>query len=487
MAPPSVWSILLLSLLFLAAAHLAVKDFFPNPVFWVIGAFVIVVAGILWVLIRNDNFGFFLAIFVCVHFSFADNQGGLWSYVICAVVLIVMVMKRNSGINLASVPRSVTALVIILMAHQLLGTILNDYSLIENIQATVVGLSQLIIFYFCASQLMTESNIKRLLSMWFFVISWVFMINLNQIYHWVITKTPLLPQRYLLWGKLSSIPAGSFGNSELCAEYFCIAFVFSLIVIGYLKELASLQIKKIFPLFIILISSAALVMGASRSAVLLALAAAFYIIFLNYFVAPSARNLKRFFIFGAVLCLTGILIFNFGSFFELNEMVKDFKEIKPASINVETVISGKSINRSFTSGYQRLGASSWWVGYGYNLPANNLKSLGMVTGGAADYHSLYICLPFFYGWLGAIAYFLIVFLTGIRSYIYYLKIRKLNSFLVPIALGFAMLWGIFLLDQYKISITRNPSYFLLTWMWLGLTHATVNSINYFNFNKKIPN
>lgn len=72
---------------------------------------------------------------------------------------------------------------------------------------------------------------------------------------------------------------------------------------------------------------------------------------------------------------------------------------------------------------------------------------------------------------------LLVVLTGCRIFIHYLKFLRSGNFLVPIAFGLSIVWGIFILDQYKISITRNPSYFLMIWMLLGLTHAVANSMH----------
>ncbi|MGV7224310.1 MAG: hypothetical protein ACQ9MH_22695 [Nitrospinales bacterium] len=476
----SVLSVLVLSFLCLIFAHLAVKAFFPNPVFWVIGAVLLVITGAGWMLIRKDDFGFLLALFVCAHFNFADNQGGIWAYYLCAVLLIRIALGRHRSFILSSVPISANVLVLIFLLHQIIGTILNPYSLISNIQATVVALSQLLVFYYCASQKMDGFNLKRLLAVWFAIACWVFVMGLNQKYHWLITPSPLLPQRYYGDNILASVPAGAFQNSELFAEYFCIVFVLSLVIFSSNKEMAQLRIKKNLPILMILISIASIMMGASRAAVLLALAAAFYLTFLSFAIAPSRQNFQRLFSLITILSLSGILMLFLGSFFSLDKMAADFEDLNPSKINVETVISGKGINRSFTGAYQRLSRGSWWFGYGYNLPENNPKSLGTystIEKKGSDYHSLYVCLPFFYGWVGAAAYVLLLILTGFRIYMCYLKNRKLDHFLVPIALGFAVVWGVFLLDQYKISVTRNPVYFFLTWMLLGWTHALANGMS----------
>lgn len=473
----SVWGVLLLSLAILLSAHLSVKEYFPSPVFWVVGAGFIVVAGVVWLLVSKDDFGFLLVMFVCVHFAFADNQGGLWSYVVCAVLLVATLFGHKKSISLSSVPFSMRVLIYVFLIHQFLGTFLNPYSPISNIQATVVVLSQVLIFYYSASRQITDLNLKRLLSVGFFVVFWVFVIGLNQHFHWVVINSPLLPTMFRKVGMLTSIPLGPFGNSELFSEYFCIVFLLSLLIVSHLKELRSLSVNKVWPLLIVFISPIALVLGTSRAAIILAVTATCLITFSNLIILPSMRNIKRTFILGTLVFMVIAVVLMMGSLVPLDAMKDKFSKLNPSKINMDTVASGKGINRDsvYKAAFRRLNSESWWLGYGYNLPENNLTSMGLRKD-SADYHSLYLSLPIYYGWLGTACYLLLVVGTALRSYSCYLKYRKLEHLLVPLTLGFAVLWCIFLLDQYKITVTRNHSYFLLTWLWLGMTHAVVNSL-----------
>jgi|GEM_PF-4687790 len=473
----SIKSVIVVATLFLMVAHLAVKEFFPNPVFWVIGASLIMALGLVWIVIRKDSYGFLLALFVCVHFDFAYNQGGLWAYVICAVILSGTLFRRLD-IKLSAVPMIFNVFVIIFIFMQVLGTLLNPYSLVSNIQASVITAAQVLAFYLCASQKITTSILKCFLSLWFLIVCWVFLMGLNQRYQWLITASPILPQRKLLSG-FAHVPSGSFGNTELFAEYFCIIFSFSLIVLSHIEELKVLKIRKIFPVIMVLISLSAVLMGGSRSAVVLVIVATFHITFLDFFIKPSIRILRRFIIILSILSLAIILVLNFGSYLFIDQMVDDFKDVDISNLSTSSILSGKSINRGglFDCGLERLKQGSWWVGYGYNLPENNAKTLGVQKMGVKDFHSLYLSLPFYYGWLGTIAYILLLIGTALRIYLIYFRgVKKTESYFIPIALGFSMLWGIFILDQYKIGATRNPNYYLLTWMWLGMTHAIANAI-----------
>jgi len=484
----SVWWILFISFIFLVLAHLVVKEFFPNPAIWVIGSMSIFAIGVVWLLIKKDYFAFLLVLFVCVHFSFADAQGGLWSYVALSIFLAVALLRNRISIEFSSVSISATFFLLIFLMHQVFGLLLNQYSLISNIQAIIVTFSQVIIFYYCASQSMSEANIKRLLSVWFAVICWVSLMAFNQKYHWVITSSPLLPQRYrsLYDGYISgfdTIPAGSFQNSELFGEYFCFVFVIALIIAMHSTEFSRLRIKSVFPVITILLSLSLLVASASRSAVLLAIASAICLFITISVLVPSFRSLVKVSVLLMILSFSGLLLWRYGDVVGMDEMLKDFKELNPAKITTESIASGKGINRSFTGAYHLLSKKSWLLGHGYNLPENNTQSLGLRKG-ASDYHSLYICMPFFYGWGGSIAFVLFIIATGVRIFRSYFKSKGRSSALVPLSLGFSVIWCVFLLDQYKISVTRNPSYFLLIWILLGLTHALANTMQKDNHKLK---
>lgn len=474
----SVRGLLLLSLFFLATAHLCIKALFPNPVFWLIGAAAIVVVGAWWYFAHKDDFGFLLVVFACTHFGFANNQGGLWSYVLCAVLLIMIFSQRRPAIRLSSVPRGISVLLFLFLTMQLIGTALNPCSLVSNIQATVVAFSHVLVFYYCASQQMTASRLKRLLSIWFAIVCWVFVMALNQRYQWVITESPLLPHRSLTAaGSFGDTPVASFGTSELCAEYFCIVFALSLVIISHLKELVGLRIRLIFPLLMIFLSLAGIVMSGSRAAALLAVAAIAFLLFNT--IVVSNQKIRRLSVYSPLFLFGGFFLLMFGKFFFLDGMIGDFEQLDLSQTNMKTIITGEAINRStvFDAAVQEFSEKSFWIGYGYNLPQNNRQNMGIEKEDRiADFHNLYLSLPIFYGWIGATAYVLLLLHAGLRIYMCYVRARKLNHFLTPIALGLAIVWGIFLLDQYKIGATREPCYFLLTWFWLGWTHSVANSM-----------
>jgi len=471
-----VFGVLCLSLVFLGLAHLAVKDYFPNPVLWLIGATAVVAVGVGYLVVGKNHLSYLLVIFVCAHFSFADNQGGFWSYVMCAVFTGALMLGQRMNLRFFAVPLHVSFLLILLTTYQLLGLVTNGYSAVSNLQSAVVTASQLLAFYCCASQKFDEGGVRSLLRVWLALFCWITVMALNQKYHWVITSTPLLPQRFRpAGGHIAAIPAASFGNSELFGEYCTFIFTMALVLLSHGRELAALRIRRVFLFCIAVAAAAGAVMSGSRAAVILTVAAAVALPVGTFLLAPSFRTVSRGCIVVVALLLCCGIVWKAGSIIALDDMVADMEAIHPSKITTENIITGKGINRSFSGAYRRLESESWIIGKGFNLPENNTESLGLQKG-ASDYHSLYLCLPFFYGWGGAAAFVIFVLATWWRIVWRYLCSRKSLDPLVPVALALSLIWGIFLVDQYKISVTRNPSYFLIIWMLLGWTHAVANAL-----------
>jgi hypothetical protein len=474
----SVLGVFTLAAIFLIFAHLCVKAFFPNPAFWFVGAGVICVAGIAFLKNRHRLFGFLLALFVCVHFAFADNQGGLWAYVICMVFLLMMLLKNQKTFSFASVPRGINWLIIIFIIQQCVALLLNPYSFVSNLQSFIVTCSQILAFYSFSTISMSPKRVKLFFTVWFFTGSWVFFIALNQHFQWIITPSPLLPQFGIV---MSPTPAGSFGNSELFAEYYCILFVLSLNFIIYSKEVFQLYIKSIFPFGMLLITLGSLLMSSSRSSILLAGGALVIIFMMNVSLLLSAQNVRRTVLLFFIVVSSIAFMLAFGSFFSIDKVNADFERLDPSSISLQSIVSGEGINRDYVYklAYQRLEEESWWIGYGYGIPKNNRVSLGLTKVMVSDFHSLYLSLPIFYGWFGGAAYILLVIFTGLRALRCFLRNRRRRHYLVPVVFSLAIAWGIFLADQFIISVTRNATYFLLTWILLGLTHALINALNHY--------
>lgn len=231
--------------------------------------------------------------FSCVHFGFANHRGGLWSYIIFAVLFLVGLLKYKNTFSFTSVPRIINILLLIMVVHQFLGLLLNPYSFVSNIQSFVITCSQCLVLYTCASSFLSAERFKNFMTIWFLTAAWIFITVLNQYNQWLFTNSPLLPITEARLTIFTNFPTGTFGSTELLAEYFCLVFIISIIITIYHETFEQLRIKMIYPLIMIFFALMSLIMTASRSAIILAMVAMLYIIINNTMLSSTRQKLEK--------------------------------------------------------------------------------------------------------------------------------------------------------------------------------------------------
>ena len=80
-------SITILLIICLLAGHMAIKEYFPSPLFWGIGFLVPFILLCIVLIIKRMEFSFLLIIYILNHFVYAENQGGLWCLMTFAVLV----------------------------------------------------------------------------------------------------------------------------------------------------------------------------------------------------------------------------------------------------------------------------------------------------------------------------------------------------------------------------------------------------------------
>jgi len=231
--------------------------------------------------------------FSCVHFGFANHRGGLWSYIIFAVLFLVGLLKYKNTFSFTSVPRIINILLLIMVVHQFLGLLLNPYSFVSNIQSFVITCSQCLVLYTCASSFLSAERFKNFMTIWFLTAAWIFITVLNQYNQWLFTNSPLLPITEARLTIFTNFPTGTFGSTELLAEYFCLVFIISIIITIYHETFEQLRIKMIYPLIMIFFALMSLIMTASRSAIILAMVAMLYIIINNTMLSSTRQKIRK--------------------------------------------------------------------------------------------------------------------------------------------------------------------------------------------------
>ncbi len=80
-----------------------------------------------------------------------------------------------------------------------------------------------------------------------------------------------------------------------------------------------------------------------------------------------------------------------------------------------------------------------------------------------------------YGYIGTTAFLLLILILIFRN----LKIIYSSIYFKPFyfyyILVMPLFWSIFLIDQWKISILRNPNYHMIIWIFMGLNYAMINN------------
>ena len=485
-------AILSLAFLALVSGHLLLKSYMPNPAFAGIGLVLVSIIYYYVLFVRRDTFGFLLVVFVCSYFLYAHNQGGLWNLLTFGMLTIHMVTgQRKEGFSRPDYV--MTALLGIFILWNVLGwAAKNPISIVPKMEGVAAFFGFILMFRLSSNIVITKERARRLLLIIAFMILYQLLVQINQRYYILHWNTPLLggygeTGTLLTYGTTNAW--GTLVDFELVAEYA--ALMVCLLIPLLSSSLTQRELKVGSNLIVVMIFTclATILLATNRSAtILVALAITLY-----YFVLPMRlfsavdRVARQF----RLVLVLGILLPVIGTYIGLHTLENKFSLISSEKFSVQGVISGKDINRGglVDMGLDRLGKESWFIGNGFGvIRSNQWAWFGVDPKDSApslnDFHSLYLSLPELYGWVGAMAFLSMIVVTWFRSMGAALRNRNRKSYLVVFALGFSMFWFVFLANEYKISILRNPSYHMLFWIWLGLTNSVVKTIRFQNQQEK---
>ncbi len=468
----------------LIIGHLLLKEYMPGAAFGVL-AFLLLFLLLGYVLLRrNDAFGFVMIIYCCSHFSYADNQGGLWNLMAFGLITMHLAMGRPSERGIHRDPL-VAVLLSLLVVFNVCGWILrNPVDYIERAQGAAAFLGFIAVFYVMSNVTVTPARFRAFLIVTLVMFVYQLLVALNQRHAIFNINTPMLGAYgkgigFITYGSTNA--QGTLRHSELFGEY---GLLFWCLLIPLLCSSAAqreLRIGSTRVAAILLLGLSFIFVTSTRSAALLAAAAA-----VGYLAALKVMPFRSIDRFGRQVQLgmaLAVLIPLVGTYIGVGSLGKDMGELGNSKFSTESILSGEAINRAplFEFGIRRLSGESWIIGYGCSTPRANqwawtgrdpLRSAESI----ADLHSLYLALPMLYGWAGSAAFLWLVVLAVWRSGRASLRYRNQMTFLVPIAIGFTVMWVAFLGDQFKISALRNPNYHMMFWVWLGMTMAVVRTL-----------
>jgi hypothetical protein len=492
----TITGILVVAFLAQLAGHMLLKRYMPNVAVGGIGFLLVALIFSYVLFIRRDAFGFLLVVYICSHFSFADNQGGLWNLMTFGVMAIYIGLNQRRK-EFPHGDSLMFALLGIFIFWNILGWVMhNPTPLIPKLQGIAAFFGFIFMFYLASNVVITKERFRLFLTVTFLMVLYQFIVALNQRYHLVDWNTPFIGGytefvNSIDRGKKYAPTSGTLRHFELFGEYgvLMICLFIPLLSSSLTQKELRFGINRI--VIIILVCLSFPILTSNRAAAILSA----LVFFFYYLVLPMRifSSIDRFSRQIVIIAMFAFLLPIAGTYIGLTQLEEDFSLLSSAKFDTADIVSGKSINRGglVSAGLQRIYSDSWWVGNGYGvLRSNRWAWFGIDPEkqevGFADFHSLYLSLPMLYGWIGSLAFLSMVVITWYRVFAASLKYRNRKSFLIVLSVGFTMFFGVFLIDQYKISILRNPNYQMMFWIWMGLANSVVKSIRYEKQGESVP-
>ena len=421
--PLTATGILAISFSALIAGHMLLKAYMPNVAVGGMGFLIIVLLFSYVLLVRRDVFGFVLVIYICSHFSYADNQGGLWNLMAFGMLILYKLLGgRTESFRHPDILMYILLGIFILW--NLLGWILkNPMPLTPKLQGIAMFFGFILIYYMTSNLVISNERFRVFLTVTLVLLVYQVVVALNQRYPLLPLNTPLLGG-YTDLGT-SIIPGivdtpGTIGHFELFAEYAVLMLCLLVPLLSSSSTQRELRFGTNTLVMMIFICLIIPMMTSTRSAALLSVFTfcVYYIVFsLRMFssIDRVGRQLR-------ILLVTGMLLPVVGVYVGMQHLQEDLSDLSGKQFTVKSISSGESINRGglLSMALKRIEGEPWWVGYGLGVPSSNRWAwFGVNTSSVdvkiADFHSLYLSLPMLYGWVGSCAFLLIIIVTSFRS------------------------------------------------------------------------
>jgi len=413
----------------------------------------------------KDSFLFILYLFFMCLINSSDKLGGILLAPLVNLLWYYWVPGR-----LKIKDKLAQLFIIILVTSCFLGYLVkNDSGNFEIFQSIIICLGTILVLIYVMNYEFTREKISLFIKTLTFVSALMLAVSINQKFI-IIDSSQVLLGAVSGFHNVSSLSAAFegripslLGDYELFSEFSLLIFILSFCLLLDRKTISYFDLGN-FPFMLMFISFLNLLITGTRSSFLLV----FLFIPLYYMFRMKSFFSGRNLILLATIAILIPVFLQYGNLVGFDIIIKRLKEIDLERIGIENIQSGEEMNRSivYAFGYKRLEEENWLLGYG--LGTANSNGMAWVNGSSeiTDFHSLYLCIPMIYGWVGSTAYFamlLYVLFTVFKRYFMF-SASPLNSFF----LGFGLLFIFFLINQAKINSLRLYNYQLLIWMMIGI-------------------
>jgi len=469
----------------LIIAHLTITTYsFSNTTIQIIGIILVTILFVNFTILKKKYFEFIIMMFACSHFiTFMPGAGGLFN-IISFFLLFFFFSKFNKNSNFNS-NKTLILLLGILIFFSVLGwgfksPVPND----QLILGIISFFGYILMVFFSSKYEITKSRLKLFLDATCIFSIYNLLVSLNTLFKIVVINSPLIITSMFRVGLSDHLfQGGVFSSSEISGEYGLLSFILLLpfFLVTNRKYFININTNKFLVLGGIIASLLNALLSFSKAIFVLTIIASILGLLFQYFLnlKSAFRPIKvikiSLYIIAILLLLKPIIPFDF-----IFQRFNDSPELVDNFLAHPLTGEGTSRETGYTTGLNRIKSNNWLIGYGWSVGSGNrLAWFGSLTGLAEqrmDHHNIYYSLIPIFGWIGTLAIVLIILNTIYRLFFSVLSIKRTSHRLLPLAIGLMFLLIFFLVDEWKINATRNPNYFMMLWIWIGISNSVVKTI-----------
>lgn len=450
---------------------------YPLPI--VLAALTIITVIFFITLYKEDYFSFLMQLFICNHFQFGYENGGIFNLAASLALIIHLLVYKNKFQKVSALSMASITAIVILAIIQILSLINSDSPVNLKIISALSFFNLFFLFYYSSKIGFNVINYLRFIQITGIFFIYMFLVSLNQKYEFYQSPYAFFPSlnpdaEYELGIKRSG---GTLGNFEFYAEYSI--SIIALVLPGLLSGSFN-NVSKQFYYFCCLIAFTAIlaiVLSGTRSSILLL---PFLIITVCMFLVKRLK-VKSIIISATIMAVLFIINSNV-KLIDFTVFTKRSESVDMKTLTLSKILSGEDMNRGdiFAYGIKKINKSSVLIGEGYftNRKEYTKVHFDQVDDmSVPDYHNLYLSAIVIWGYLGAAILVFIFVSTIIRGFKLYYILKSYNFFLVDLLLGFNILFLFFMINQFKIEFIRDTNYFLLILLLLSIYNLLIRELS----------
>jgi O-antigen ligase len=440
----------------------------------------VMIAGLFFVsLYREHYFSFLMQLFICNHFMFGYESGGIYNALASFALIAYLIFYPGRFQPVSSGGKLIGILLPALAVIQVLSVLNNESAFSAKLGALFVFGNILFLFYYTTKIRISADDYISFVKITCLFTLYSFCAALNQ--KFTFFQSPFFffpsldPEAEYEYGIPRSI--GTLSNFEFYAEYSLglIALLTPAILSGSASRYNS-RLSYLLGL-VVFVNMLAIILSGTRSSMLLLPMLILLICF------ALRRRLSFKIVFSSVSFLAIFLILNLNfKFIDLDVFSKRSQGVDMKKLTFAKIISGEEMNRGsiFAYGIKKAGQSALLYGEGYFSKRSEYVKVHFDNEGTdaiPDYHNLYMSAIVIWGYLGAILFVSIFIVAVIRAIKLYRRIAHMNHFLIDLLLGFTFLFVFLLINQFKIEFIRDTNYFMLILILLAVYMSLINLLS----------